>query len=48
MEFPEEKRPTDKMIWDGTPEEIDDWIKRVFSNKESPVLDFVINEDEIE
>lgn len=34
-ELPEDKRPPEKMIWDGDPEEIDEFIDRVFNKKES-------------
>lgn len=35
-ELPKDKRPTDDLIWDGTPEEIDDWLDRVFDKKNKP------------
>lgn len=35
-ELPKDKRPTDDLIWDGTPEEIDDWFDRVFDKKNKP------------
>lgn len=47
MELPKEKRPPDKIIFDGTPEDIDEWLDRIFGNK-SNNLEFTINEDEIE
>lgn len=32
-ELPKEKRPDDKLIWEGTAEEIEDWFDRVFDRK---------------
>lgn len=29
-ELPKEKRPPDKMIWDGDSDQISDWLDRVF------------------
>ena len=34
-ELPKEKRPPESMIWEGTPEEIDDWFDAVFSSGKS-------------
>jgi hypothetical protein len=28
-ELPKEKRPTDEIIWDGTSEELDEWLDKV-------------------
>lgn len=33
MELPKDKRPTERMIWDGKPEEIERWLDRVFDRK---------------
>lgn len=41
-ELPQEKRPPELMIWDGTKEEIDEWIKNVFDHKKKQVTDIVI------
>lgn len=35
MELPEEKRPPDDVVWDGTQDDIDYWFKRVFK-KDTP------------
>lgn len=32
-ELPKEKRPTEKMIWEGTSEEIEEWLDKVFDRK---------------
>lgn len=48
-ELPEDKRPPESMIWDGTPEDIDNWLNRVFKGKqESNKANIVIRDDEIE
>jgi hypothetical protein len=48
-ELPKEKRPPDKIIWDGSVEDIDDWFDRVFGRKSKIDDEFVftINEDDI-
>jgi len=32
-ELPKEKRPTETMIWEGSPEELERWFDRVFDRK---------------
>jgi len=48
-ELPEEKRPTDNLIWYGTNKEINLWFKKVFKKDVEPEK-FVlhISDDEIE
>lgn len=48
MELPQEKRPTDKMIWDGSSEEIDKWLERVFKIKDNKTDTIIFSDDEIE
>lgn len=31
-ELPKEKRPPEEIIWDGTSEEMDDWLDKVLGN----------------
>jgi hypothetical protein len=31
-ELPEEKRPPEELIWEGTPEEVKEWLDDVLSN----------------
>lgn len=38
MELPKEQRPPDKLIWDGTTEEMISWIDRVVYKKEPQVF----------
>jgi hypothetical protein len=47
-ELGKDKRPPELMIWDGTSEEIDNWIDKVLSGKKEPVATLTIREDEIE
>lgn len=47
-ELPKEKRPPEEIIWDGTPEEMEDWLERVFDKKNKETVDLVIRRDEIE
>lgn len=35
-ELPKEKRPSDDIIWDGTSEEMDDWLNRVLGSNSAP------------
>ena len=46
-ELPKEKQPTDKMIWDGTSEELDKWFDDIFSGRTEKNSEFVIEEDDI-
>lgn len=32
-ELPEDKRPTDEILWDGSPEDLDEWLKNVMDSK---------------
>jgi len=47
-EVPEEKRPPELMIWDGTVEEINKWLKEAISGKKDTVSTFIISEKDIE
>ncbi len=50
-ELPSEKRPPDKMVWEGSSEDIDKWLDDVFDrqkkNKGSGI-ELVISDEEIE
>lgn len=48
MELPKIKRPTDKMIYDGSPEEIDEWLDDVLGNKTQREFVLQIDDSEIE
>lgn len=46
-ELPKEKRPTDEILWDGTPEDLDDWLETVFDSKhKTTVTDINLSEVE--
>ncbi len=47
-ELPKNKRPTDQILWDGTSEELDSWLERVFSNNGKEDLNTNIIIDDIE
>lgn len=42
------KMPTPEIIWDGTPEDMDEWIDRVLSSTSQKDVDIVISEKDIE
>jgi hypothetical protein len=46
-ELPAEKRPPDDILWEGTAEEIDEWLERVFNKKESTGIDVEIADGDI-
>lgn len=49
-EMPKDKRPPDLMIWDGTADELEDWIERVYNlgskNSRPDVVEFFISDKE--
>ncbi len=46
-ELPKEKRPTDEIIWDGTSEDLEEWIEKVLGDKkDSGLAKFVIDDIE--
>jgi len=45
-ELPKDKRPPDSIIWDGTSQDLDSWIERVFSTKEKDEVLFNIRDIE--
>ena len=48
LELPKEKQPPDLMIWWGTPEDIEDWLDKVYSRKpKDDDIEFIIREEEI-
>lgn len=47
-ELPKEKRPPEKMIWEGTAEDVERWLENVFGNKTRQEFDFIISDSEIE
>ncbi len=49
-EMPKDKRPPDIIVWWGTEDDIEDWIDKVYDNKEKPddEISFIIPEEIIE
>jgi hypothetical protein len=45
-ELPKEKRPTEEIIWEGSSEELDDWLGRVLNRKNTDNTELVISEIE--
>jgi hypothetical protein len=33
-ELPKEKRPPDSILWEGTSEDLDDWLEKVLPSKD--------------
>ena len=46
-ELEKSKRPPEMMIWDGTGDEIEDWLDRVFKRKPDDKIELVISEADI-
>ena len=46
-ELPTEKRPPEELIWEGTTEELDEWLDRVLNKKETPNIDIEIADGDI-
>jgi hypothetical protein len=42
-ELPEEKRPPELMIWDGSVDELNEWIDNTLSRKQRSTADIVID-----
>lgn len=47
-ELPKDKRPTDEMIFEDPPEELDKFLDRVISGKEQSKFDLEIRDEDIE
>jgi len=45
-EVPKDKRPTEKQMWDGSPEEMEEWIDKVILGKSQAQIE--ISDSEIE
>ena len=46
-ELEKKKRPPEMMIWDGTGDELEDWLDKVFDRKPSDTIELVISDNEI-
>ena len=47
-QLPKEKKPPELMIWDGTTEEIEEWLDRVYKIKEPQKAEIMISLDDVE
>lgn len=47
-ELPKDKRPPESLIWEGTPEELEGWLDKVFDRKNKEETELIILESEIE
>jgi hypothetical protein len=47
-ELPKDKRPPDKLIWDGSTEEMDRWFEDVFGEASSKSNTIMIDPDTVE
>ena len=47
-QLPQDKRPPEWMIWDNSPEKIEEWIDKVYDKKDPDILELEIVENEIE
>lgn len=45
-ELPKEKRPPDSILWDGTSEEMEDWLEKVLDKKQQTEVDILIKDVE--
>ena len=46
-ELEKSKRPPEMMIWDGTGDEIEEWLDKVFDRKSDDTIELVISEADI-
>jgi hypothetical protein len=42
-ELPKDKKPPDRLLWDGSSDELNDWLDRVFDNKRSNEIDLELD-----
>ena len=45
-ELPKDKRPTDEIIWEGTPDDMEEWLDKVMDRKEQTNVDILIKDIE--
>ena len=45
-ELPKEKRPPDYILWDGTSEEMEEWLEKVLDKKQQTEVDILIKDVE--
>lgn len=47
-ELPKAKRPTDDLIWNGTSDEMEEWLEKVLGGKETKDTTFIIDTSKVE
>lgn len=47
-ELPKEKRPTDEIIWDGTSEDLDEWLEKVLDPKKKQQQNVILDIRDVE
>jgi len=45
-ELEKEKRPPDEMLWNGTSEDLDEWLEKVFQRNSNDGIKLVVKEIE--
>lgn len=45
-ELPKEKRPPDSILWDGTSDDLEEWLEKVLDKKAQTTVDIVVNDVE--
>ena len=45
-ELPKEKRPPDKILWDGDSDELEEWLDKVLDTKTQKEVDILIKDVE--
>lgn len=43
LELPKDKRPPDDILWDGSPEDLDEWISKVLDRKQTGITDINVS-----
>lgn len=47
-ELPKEKRPPDSILWEGTAEDLDDWLEKVLNPKNKQQAEVVFDIGDVE
>lgn len=45
-ELPKDKRPPDSILWDGSSEEMEEWLEKVLDKKQQTEVDIFIKDVE--
>jgi hypothetical protein len=47
-ELPKEKRPTEQIIWEGSANDLEEWLEKVMGNKSKEDTEIIIRDIDIE